>query len=535
MSLDLGEEDLRSVFELCDQQKNGYIFVEDFIDLAKKHFCDDNEQNISNVVEFLDPEKDGKIYFKDFCDGVKRILNTQQTTTAPQTPNLKRNLENGKICIEDNSEQYVSNTAITPGDASESSYTFNEYDLTDEDGQYSPQASPPKLLISDDLDPDCGHLNGFNGEENFEDVGNGDLEAPLSVLRSKHRRYPGSGDSWPFCKKNPKYARHSIGQTDKSSISLSLSDSRRSSVSDEDRYYEDIDGSFKVLNGKVESLESQIMTLTENQQKNDQSQNRIKYENQSLIERIHTLEMELHDVEERSQKRVAEEEVKYRDLLNRTDKEKEREIQLLSASLQHMESEYSQLKEENPRLRLENEKLRKEGRLYQAKLEQAELNLSAAIKERDEYKGRLREINNELKLERNVNTQLVDELSKELEDLRGCTDVRQRRPSSPDSMNYPPNYRRQLESLVIRLKEENARLKDQNDDLQAQLLGHTIIEGHTLLTSGTSLADEIDCMPKEELTKALRETQEAHRKLQEYVEDITLRIINKNPALLEKH
>lgn len=33
----------------------------------------------------------------------------------------------------------------------------------------------------------------------------------------------------------------------------------------------------------------------------------------------------------------------------------------------------------------------------------------------------------------------------------------------------------------------------------------------------------------------MRETQEAHRKLQEYVEDITLRIINKNPALLEKH
>lgn len=39
-------------------------------------------------------------------------------------------------------------------------------------------------------------------------------------------------------------------QTDKAS-SMSLSDSRRSSVSDEERYFEDIDGSFKVLNGKV--------------------------------------------------------------------------------------------------------------------------------------------------------------------------------------------------------------------------------------------------------------------------------------------
>lgn len=44
MSIEIGEEDLRSVFELCDQQKNGYIFVDDFIELAKKHFCDDNEQ-----------------------------------------------------------------------------------------------------------------------------------------------------------------------------------------------------------------------------------------------------------------------------------------------------------------------------------------------------------------------------------------------------------------------------------------------------------------------------------------------------------
>ncbi len=55
--------------------------------------------------------------------------------------------------------------------------------------------------------------------------------------------------------------------------------------------------------------------------------------------------------------------------------------------------------------------------------------------------------------------------------------------------------------------QENARLKEQNDDLQAQLLNRQIEEGCSLLQGKTSLAAELDNLPRDDVSTLFK----AHR------------------------
>ena len=115
------------------------------------------------------------------------------------------------------------------------------------------------------------------------------------------------------------------------------------------------------------------------------------------------------------------------------------------------------------------------------------------------------------------------------------------------------------------------KLREINEELQAQFFTSRVQEGQNPLQMGAgapSLAQEIDNLPKDEvgikiekhelllsfsshncknisvvlkssfcslmkLMKALREQQEANRKLREYVDHLMLRILERNPALLE--
>ncbi len=49
------------------------------------------------------------------------------------------------------------------------------------------------------------------------------------------------------------------------------------------------------------------------------------------------------------------------------------------------------------------------------------------------------------------------------------------------------------------LLQENVRLKEQNDDLQAQVLGMQVREGRNLLATGSTLADELQTLPRDEV------------------------------------
>ena len=58
--------------------------------------------------------------------------------------------------------------------------------------------------------------------------------------------------------------------------------------------------------------------------------------------------------------------------------------------------------------------------------------------------------------------------------------------------------------LVLCRVQENAHLREQNEDLQAQLLNWRLEEGRTLLKNGAeaSLAAELETLPRDEVRPA---------------------------------
>lgn len=312
----------------------------------------------------------------------------------------------------------------------------------------------------------------------------------------------------------------------------SLNTSRRSSISD--GLFEEMDGSFVGLNDKIGRLEEQIKELCETQVRNDEKYARMKEENSILVERIHLLEEQLREIEQRSQEQLVEEQKRHREVLAKTEKEKSREIEILSRSLQHIEREYSQLREEVPALRSENDRLHREN--FQTEKEIARL-YQQLSELSDEHAALQEHVHNEQtkkSQEHKVHTQLISELSKELEELRLFKADAHLHASPNPGKGLPRSVRKEMESQINRLKQENRTIREEAEDLRAQLLNRDVQEGRSLLKQmEMSLASEFENLPRDELMKALQKEQEDSRKLRDYVDQITLRILDKNPSILE--
>ncbi|XP_075705521.1 rab11 family-interacting protein 4-like [Rhinoderma darwinii] len=61
---------LREVFDVCDEDADGFIRVEDFIDLGQQFT---HGEEVEKLAKYLDPNDLGRINFKDFCQGVLAI------------------------------------------------------------------------------------------------------------------------------------------------------------------------------------------------------------------------------------------------------------------------------------------------------------------------------------------------------------------------------------------------------------------------------------------------------------------------------
>ena len=102
--------------------------------------------------------------------------------------------------------------------------------------------------------------------------------------------------------------------------------------------------------------------------------------------------------------------------------------------------------------------------------------------------------------------------------------------------------------------QENHKLRDQNDDLNGQILSLSLYEAKNLFATQTkaqSLAAEIDTASRDEVTcspalasepgpvslmEALREQEEINFRLRQYMDKIILAILDHNPSILEiKH
>lgn len=270
-----------------------------------------------------------------------------------------------------------------------------------------------------------------------------------------------------------------------------------------------------------------MTNLSEEKSNTDGAHYKLKDENSVLMERIHMLEEQVKDVEVKSDERVSDEQKKYKEILSRQEREKSEQMEYFTQRLQNLEKENELLKMENPRLRSEVDRLKIEKLELEDKITELQVEYSSVMNE-----------NSDLKLkfdrERETTGQLLDELGKELGELRQYKIEAEVRPRRDSQIQIQGRYQT-LQTEIHRLKEENRGLLELNEDLNAQLLSRCISEGRNL-TEGSqeqSLASELEHLTKTELMGKVQEQERELLRLKQYIDKILLAILEKNPSILE--
>jgi len=143
--------------------------------------------------------------------------------------------------------------------------------------------------------------------------------------------------------------------------------------------------------------------------------------------------------------------------------------------------------------------------------------------------------------EREKSLSLVEEMTKEVEQLKSQKAELTRKNSGVENMNGEevfgdlPARIADMEAEIRVLRDQNKRYKESNEELQAALVSKSLEEGRTLLndTQDKSLAAEFDAMSENEMRKALQDQQDVNTHLRKYIDSVLLNIMDKYPELLE--
>lgn len=135
--------------------------------------------------------------------------------------------------------------------------------------------------------------------------------------------------------------------------------------------------------------------------------------------------------------------------------------------------------------------------------------------------------------------ELIEDLRKQLEHLQlyklEAEGRRGRSPSAGLQEYHTRTREAELEHEVKRLKQDNRSLKEQNDELNGQIINLSIQGAKNLMTApfSDSLAAEINSVSRGELMEAVHKQEEINYRLQDYIDKIIVAIMECNPSILE--
>ncbi|KAJ6656460.1 hypothetical protein lerEdw1_003748 [Lerista edwardsae] len=314
-----------------------------------------------------------------------------------------------------------------------------------------------------------------------------------------------------------------------------------SNGSTEDLFRDSIDSCDNDITEKVTYLEKKVTELENDSMTHGDLKSKLKQENTQLVHRVHELEELLKDQETSAEQTLEEEIKRHREAYSKYEKEKSTEIELLNTRVLQLEEENCELTTTVLRLKSQTEKLDEERQRMSDRLEDTSLRLKD---EMDLYKrmmDKLRQNRLQFNKEREATQELIEDLRKELEHLQlyklECERPGRGRSSSSSLSEFNAKTREvEMEHEIKRLKQENQKLRDQNDDLNGQILSLSLYEAKNLFATQTkaqSLAAEIDSASRDELMEALKEQEEINYRLRQYMDKIILAILDHNPSILE--
>uniref|UniRef100_A0A667YJE4 RAB11 family interacting protein 4 (class II) a n=1 Tax=Myripristis murdjan TaxID=586833 RepID=A0A667YJE4_9TELE len=307
--------------------------------------------------------------------------------------------------------------------------------------------------------------------------------------------------------------------------------------STEDLFTDSIDSCDLDITEKVSYLEKKVTELESDSLANGDLKSKLKQENTQLVHRVHELEEQVKDAETRADQTLEEEMRRHREAYSKMDRDRNTEIELLSNRVMQLEEENGEMKLNVCRLKSQTEKLDQEKQKMTDKLEDTSLRLKDEMDLYRKMMDKLWHNRHEFQKEKEAMQELIDDLRRELDHLQ-LFKLEMEHPGKGRGLSeYNAKTREiELEHEVKRLKQENHKLRDQNDDLNAQILSLSLYEAKNLFachTKAQCLAAEIDNASRDELVEALKEQEEINFRLRQYMDKIILAILDHNPSILE--
>ncbi|KAF1395091.1 hypothetical protein PFLUV_G00007950 [Perca fluviatilis] len=341
-----------------------------------------------------------------------------------------------------------------------------------------------------------------------------------------------------------------------------------SNGSTEDLFRDSIDSCDIDINEKVTSLEKKVAELENDIMMNGDLKSKLKQENTHLVHRVNELEEQLKDQETRAEQILQEGLRRHRESYSKMERDKNTQIELLTNRVKQVEEENSEMSLSLCRLKSQTEKLDEEKQRMTDKLEDTSLRLKDEMDLYRKMMDKLRQNRHQFQKEKEAMQELIEDLRRELEHLQLFKLETERpgrsRSSSSGLADFNSRTREvELEHEVKRLKQrfvsqdflppefqhlvlsgarlhpglmENQKLREQNDELNGQILSLSLYEAKTLFATQTkaqSLAAEIENASRDQLMEALKEQEEINIRLRQYMDKIILSILDHNPSILE--
>ncbi|KAF3687537.1 Rab11 family-interacting protein 4A [Channa argus] len=314
-----------------------------------------------------------------------------------------------------------------------------------------------------------------------------------------------------------------------------------SNGSTEDLFRDSIDSCDIDINEKVSSLEKKVAELENEILMNGELKSKLKQENTQLVHRVNELEEQLKDQETRAEQNLQEGLRRHRETYSKMERDKNTQIELLTNRIKQLEEENSEMTFNMCRLKSQTEKLDEEKQRMTDKLEDTSLRLKDEMDLYRKMMDKLRQNRLQFQEEKEAMQELIEDLRRELEHLQLFKLEAERpgraRSSSSSLSDFSSRTREvELEHETKRLKQENQKLREQNDDLNGQILSLSLHEAKNLIATQTkaqSLAAEIENASRDQLMEALKEQEEINLRLRQYMDKIILSILDHNPSILE--
>lgn len=395
-------------------------------------------------------------------------------------------------------------------------------------------------------------IGGSNGSSNNNGSGLMDGNGVLNFRRSPISHHPQQSQHASYCTLTSPSINNSFNSEE-------ISDLINSSSLEEEQVHD--------LSQRFEQLQRQVEVLSETQASQDDRYRRSRQENDELLNKIHCLEDQLRELEVNSEIRAQEDERRFKKAMAKQMTVKSQECE------QHLNANYLL---QQDIIALQKDLLKSEAliRTLRSEKETIELELNEKNSELlslDDEVHKLKLLVSSLKEEETVKSNLISILNEELEgnqkrshkDECGNQSRHSGEQSTISSKQMLSSSRRSsitsdfcddlvssksvnnkmlkeidaLEANMSKLRNEIKRLKETNEELQAQLLNVQLEEGRSLIQEGNksySLADELGHIDVQKLMRALKEQQEDNARLRKYIDDILLKIVENNPEILEK-